>query len=134
MAFKIRSSKFRHIYGTIPKKDLCYENIRITRNTHDSNFCAVNPKFLAVVTETGGGGSFLCIPLKQVSHLWPLVQKVFNTDPYISSFENKYWINFAKNENFSIQKCPLWLYHISFTYWSSMQHFLYSLKLIYCDK
>lgn len=69
MAFKIRSSKFRHIYGTIPKKDLCYENIRITRNTHDSNFCAVNPKFLAVVTETGGGGSFLCIPLKQVSHL-----------------------------------------------------------------
>lgn len=90
MAFKIRSSKFRHIYGTIPKKDLCYENIRITRNTHDSNFCAVNPKFLAVVTETGGGGSFLCIPLKQVSHLLPLVQKVFNTDPYISSFENKY--------------------------------------------
>ena len=72
MAFKIRSSKFRHIYGSIPKKDLCYENIKITRNTHDSNFCAVNPKFLAVVTETGGGGSFLCIPLKSVGDPWPL--------------------------------------------------------------
>ncbi|XP_065937452.1 coronin-2B isoform X2 [Magallana gigas] len=71
MAFKIRSSKFRHIYGTIPKKDLCYENIRITRNTHDSNFCAINPKFLAVVTETGGGGSFLCIPLKQSGRVDP---------------------------------------------------------------
>ncbi|XP_056004095.1 coronin-2B-like isoform X2 [Ostrea edulis] len=64
MAFKIRSSKFRHIYGNIPKKDQRYENIPITRNTHDSNFCAVNPKFLAVVTETGGGGAFLCFPLK----------------------------------------------------------------------
>nr|XP_022307279.1 coronin-2B-like isoform X2 [Crassostrea virginica] len=71
MAFKIRSSKFRHIYGSIPKKDLCYENIKITRNTHDSNFCAVNPKFLAVVTETGGGGSFLCIPLRSSGRVDP---------------------------------------------------------------
>ncbi|XP_062619419.1 coronin-2B-like isoform X5 [Saccostrea cucullata] len=71
MAFKIRSSKYRHIYGSIPKKELCYENVKITRNTHDSNFCAVNPKFLAVVTETGGGGSFLCIPLKSSGRVDP---------------------------------------------------------------
>lgn len=64
MVFKIRSSKFRYIYGIIFKKDLCYENIRITRNIYDSNFCVINFKFLVVVTEIGGGGLFLCILLK----------------------------------------------------------------------
>ena len=33
------------------------------RSAHDSSFCAVNPKFLAVVVEVGGGGSFLVVPL-----------------------------------------------------------------------
>ena len=67
MPFKIRASKFRHVYGNPLRKEDCFENIKITRSTHDSNFCAVNPKYLSVVTETGGGGSFLCIPIKQVS-------------------------------------------------------------------
>lgn len=69
MPFKIRSSKFRHVYGNTPRKEDCYENIKITRSTHDSNFCAVNPKYLSVVTETGGGGSFLCIPIQQTGRI-----------------------------------------------------------------
>ena len=36
---------------------------RTIRNALESNFCAVNPKFLAVVVEVGGGGSFLVVPL-----------------------------------------------------------------------
>ncbi|KAK3094694.1 hypothetical protein FSP39_005010 [Pinctada imbricata] len=68
-AFKIRTSKFRHIYGRAPRKEHCFENIQITRNAHDSNFCCVNPKNLAVVTETGGGGSFTCLPVKQTGRV-----------------------------------------------------------------
>ncbi|KAF7280837.1 coronin-2B-like isoform X1 [Rhynchophorus ferrugineus] len=59
----VRSSKFRHVYGEPAKRDKCYENIQITKNAHDSQFCAVNPKFLAVVTEVAGGGAFIVVPL-----------------------------------------------------------------------
>ena len=61
----IRSSKFRHVYGAPAKKEKCYENVRLSRNAHDGNYCAVNPKFLAVVVEVGGGGSFLVLPLER---------------------------------------------------------------------
>ncbi|CAG0887326.1 unnamed protein product [Cyprideis torosa] len=67
MSFRVvRSSKFRHVYGTPEKREQCYENIRVSKSSWDSNFCAVNPKFLAVVVECGGGGGFIVLPLKQV--------------------------------------------------------------------
>lgn len=55
------------MYGLPAKRDKCYDNIKITKNAHDSQFCAVNPKFLAIVTEVAGGGAFLVIPLDNVS-------------------------------------------------------------------
>ena len=65
----MRCSKFRHVYGVPAKKEKCYDNIRITKNAHDSSFCAVNPKFVAVVVEVGGGGSFLVIPVEKVGRV-----------------------------------------------------------------
>ena len=72
----IRSSKFKHVYGAPAKRLECYENVKITRNAGDSNFCAVNPKFLAVVVEVGGGGSFLVLPLDQKGRITHAVSKV----------------------------------------------------------
>lgn len=69
MAFRVRSSKYRHVFGNPSRKELCYENVRITKNAHDSNFCAVNPKFLAVVTEASGGGAFLVLPLEKTGRV-----------------------------------------------------------------
>ncbi|CAI9735756.1 coronin-2B isoform X11 [Octopus vulgaris] len=69
MAFRVRSSKYRHIFGSPYRKELCYENVHITRNAHDSNFCAVNPKFLAVVIEASGGGAFLVLPLEKTGRV-----------------------------------------------------------------
>ena len=66
MAFRVRSSKFRHVFGSVYKKEHCYECIKITKNAHDSNFCAVNPRFLAVVVESAGGGSFVVLPVDKV--------------------------------------------------------------------
>jgi hypothetical protein len=66
MPFKVRVSKFRHVFGTPYREQDCYKNIAITRNAHDGSFCAVNSKFLAIVTETSGGGSFLVILLSEV--------------------------------------------------------------------
>jgi coronin-2 len=65
----IRSSKFKHVYGSPAKKEKCYDNIKITKNAHDSQFCAVNPKFVAIVTESAGGGCFIVIPIEDVGRL-----------------------------------------------------------------
>lgn len=56
--FNLNLLKFKHVYGS-PEKN-CYNNIKITKNANDSQFCAVNPKFLAVVTE----GSVSCSNLR----------------------------------------------------------------------
>lgn len=68
MSFRkvVRQSKFRHVFGQPVKNDQCYEDIRVSRVTWDSTFCAVNPKFLAVIVEASGGGAFLVLPLSKV--------------------------------------------------------------------
>ena len=63
----VRSSKFRHVFGSGAKKELCYEGIKVTKNSHDANYCAVNPKFLAVVVESAGGGAFIVLPIEKVN-------------------------------------------------------------------
>lgn len=62
----VRSSKFRHVYGSPSRREELYDNIPITRNAHDSNFCAANPKFVAIVTEVAGGGAFVVLPINKV--------------------------------------------------------------------
>ena len=57
------------MYGRPAKREGCYENIKITKNAHDSHFCAANPKFVAVVTEVAGGGTFLVLPIHNVSEV-----------------------------------------------------------------
>jgi len=66
MAGIVRSSKYRHIFGNAYKTDKCYHDLKVTKDSADSNFCAVNPKFLAAVTIGSGGGPFFVIPLDQV--------------------------------------------------------------------
>uniref|UniRef100_A0A673VBX5 Coronin n=1 Tax=Suricata suricatta TaxID=37032 RepID=A0A673VBX5_SURSU len=59
----VRSSKFRHVFGQPAKADQCYEDVRVSQTTWDSGFCAVNPKFVALICEASGGGAFLVLPL-----------------------------------------------------------------------
>ena len=74
MSFRVvRQSKFRHIYGSNMKRDQCYDNIRVSKSSWDSTFCAVNPKFLAIIgkhvffmshyTKKSGG--------KKLKMIWP---------------------------------------------------------------
>ncbi|XP_054526083.1 coronin-6 isoform X4 [Pan troglodytes] len=62
----VRQSKFRHVFGQAAKADQAYEDIRVSKVTWDSFFCAVNPKFLAIIVEAGGGGAFIVLPLAKV--------------------------------------------------------------------
>ncbi|NP_001083542.1 uncharacterized protein LOC398982 [Xenopus laevis] len=65
----VRTSKFRHVFGQAVKADQCYDDIRVSQNTWDSNFCCVNPKFLAIVVEASGGGAFMVLPLSKTGRL-----------------------------------------------------------------
>lgn len=65
----VRQSKFRHVFGQAAKAEQSYDDIRVSKVTWDSSFCAVNPKFLAVIVESSGGGAFLVLPLSKVRRI-----------------------------------------------------------------
>jgi hypothetical protein len=60
----VRSSKFRHVFGTVAKREDCFDELKVTRTAWDSNYCAGNPLYVGVLWESGGGGSFIVLPWK----------------------------------------------------------------------
>ena len=62
----VRSSKFRHVFGTGSKREHSYDGMKVSKNSWDAPYCAANPKFIAIVLESAGGGSFLVLPLEKV--------------------------------------------------------------------
>lgn len=113
-----RGSKFRNVYGKVGNREHCFDGIPITKNVHDNHFCAVNSKFVAVVTESAGGGSFIVIPVTQVRaplHSWHAVcvfvfprRVIFHLLPHPSLFI--YYldqdIEFLANANSQLQSLP----------------------------
>ncbi|OZJ06460.1 hypothetical protein BZG36_00519 [Bifiguratus adelaidae] len=65
----VRASKYRHVYGTSAKRENCYDNLRVSANAWDTNLVSVNPLFISVNWNSGGGGTFAVIPHKQVGKL-----------------------------------------------------------------
>uniref|UniRef100_A0A3B5L490 Coronin n=1 Tax=Xiphophorus couchianus TaxID=32473 RepID=A0A3B5L490_9TELE len=65
----VRQSKFRHVFGQAVRNDQCYDDIRVSRVTWDSSFCAVNPKFVAIIIDASGGGAFLILPLNKTGRI-----------------------------------------------------------------
>lgn len=72
----VRASKYRHVFGTAHKKDLCYDNLKVSRDAHDSNLVKVNGRFVAVNWQASGGGAFAVIPIEKVRKRFILGGKV----------------------------------------------------------
>uniref|UniRef100_A0A8C5HMR3 Coronin n=1 Tax=Gouania willdenowi TaxID=441366 RepID=A0A8C5HMR3_GOUWI len=66
-----RDSKFRHVLGKSGSCDDSYTGVPITGSVHDNHFCSANPSFIAIVTESVGGGSFLVLPINQTGRVDP---------------------------------------------------------------
>lgn len=62
MSSVVRSSKYRHVFGTANKPDQCYLDLKVSRSAWDSNLISANDKFFALNWEATGGGSFLVLP------------------------------------------------------------------------
>jgi len=60
----VRSSKFRHVFGTVAKKEDCFDDLKVTRAAWDSNYVAGNSQYIGVLMEAAGGGSFIVLPWK----------------------------------------------------------------------
>jgi hypothetical protein len=54
----VRSSKFRHVFGTPAKKELTYDGVKPTRSAWDSNKVAASTKFVGLIWDAQGGGAF----------------------------------------------------------------------------
>ncbi|KAK6454286.1 uncharacterized protein RJT20DRAFT_57652 [Scheffersomyces xylosifermentans] len=85
----VRASKYRHVFGQAAKRELCYENLKITKNAWDSNIIQSNGQFLAVNWDASGGGAFAVIPVNEVGkapdtvplfrgHKGPVLDTAFN--------------------------------------------------------
>jgi hypothetical protein len=61
MAKFVRSSKYRHVFGTGAKQEFFFENIRVSKSAWDTNKVAASTKFIGVCWEAGGGGQFAVI-------------------------------------------------------------------------
>lgn len=61
MSTFVRSSKYRHVFGTNAKREECYDQIKVTRSAWDTNKVAASTKNFSVIWEAGGGGSFVPI-------------------------------------------------------------------------
>uniref|UniRef100_A0A914LHB4 Coronin n=2 Tax=Meloidogyne incognita TaxID=6306 RepID=A0A914LHB4_MELIC len=68
MSSIVRQSKFRHVFCKAIKQEQCIQDVRITEVSWDSQFCAVNPKFIAVIVK-GAGGPFVVLPINKAGRI-----------------------------------------------------------------
>ncbi|KIY46828.1 DUF1900-domain-containing protein [Fistulina hepatica ATCC 64428] len=60
----VRASKYRHVYGQgAKKKELCYENVKVTNSAWDTNVVAASGTYISINWNASGGGAFAILPL-----------------------------------------------------------------------
>lgn len=55
MAFKIRTSKYRHIFCDAPKPEECFTGFKLSTLTGDQQYIKASAKYFAVALFGGGG-------------------------------------------------------------------------------
>ena len=61
----VRASKYRHVFGQPGKRELGYENIKVTNNAWDSNILKTNGRYISCNWKSSGGGAFAVIPISE---------------------------------------------------------------------
>ncbi|ODV93727.1 hypothetical protein PACTADRAFT_35477 [Pachysolen tannophilus NRRL Y-2460] len=106
----VRASKYRHVFCQKAKKELSYENLKITTNAHDGNLIKVNAKYISACWQSGGGGAFAIIPLHEVGKapdLVPLFRSsatVLDTD--LSPFDDEVVVSAGDDGKISVWRIP----------------------------
>lgn len=61
MARFVRSSKYRHVFGTGSKPEFCFDNVKVSKSAWDTNKVTASTNFIAVAWEASGGGQFVVL-------------------------------------------------------------------------
>jgi coronin-1B/1C/6 len=69
MAKFVRTSKYRHVFAAPPRKETVWDGVKLTKNAWDSNFVTVNPQYVAIAWQVGGGGAVGLVNVNVVSKL-----------------------------------------------------------------
>lgn len=69
MAKVVRTSKFRHVFGTGSKKEACYDGVNVSLDSNDWHLVKTSTKYLSIHWDSAGGGAFLVHPLAGVGRL-----------------------------------------------------------------
>jgi len=70
MAFKVRSSKYRHVFANEPNKGY-WDGVRLTKSAWDSNWGSASSKWLCMAWDTAGGGAVGVLDAKNPCKLEP---------------------------------------------------------------
>ncbi|CCE61731.1 hypothetical protein TPHA_0B00590 [Tetrapisispora phaffii CBS 4417] len=107
----VRASKYRHVFGQAAKKELQYENVKVTSNAWDSNIIKTNGKYISVNWNASGGGAFAVIPVGEVGKCpdqIPLFRghtaQVLDTD--FDPFDDKKLASSADDSKIAIWEIP----------------------------
>jgi coronin-1B/1C/6 len=69
MAKFVRTSKYRHVFAAAPRKEATWDGVKLTKNAWDSNFVSVNPQYVAIAWQVGGGGAIGIVNVNVVCKL-----------------------------------------------------------------
>eukprot|EP01126_Amoeba_proteus_P052294 TRINITY_DN62_c0_g1_i8.p1 TRINITY_DN62_c0_g1~~TRINITY_DN62_c0_g1_i8.p1 ORF type:complete len:461 (+),score=103.81 TRINITY_DN62_c0_g1_i8:50-1432(+) len=67
----VRSSKYRHVFANLPKRDDVWEGVRMTKSAWDSNWLAASSNWVAVAWQTAGGGAVGILDSRRPGKLEP---------------------------------------------------------------
>lgn len=114
----VRASKYRHVFGQPAKKELCYENLKVTKNAWDSDIIQANGKYISLNWDSSGGGAFAIIPIEEVGkapdtvslfrgHKGPVLDtsfNPFNSQQIVSCSDDGKVLLWEIPENYSFHK------------------------------
>lgn len=69
MAKVVRTSKFRHVFGTGSKKEACYDGVNVSLDSNDWHLVKANTQYLSIHWDSAGGGAFLVHPHTSIGRL-----------------------------------------------------------------
>jgi len=69
MSRVVRSSKFRHVFGTPAKKELTYDGLKPSRSAWDNNKLTASNKYIGLIWDAGGGGAFVVLDIDKPGKL-----------------------------------------------------------------
>jgi len=72
MSKVVRSSKYRHVFGTAAKKENTYDGLKPSRSAWDSNKVTSSSKFIGVIWDASGGGAFAVLNVSNKGKLGTL--------------------------------------------------------------